>query len=133
MLLRPPARDDKNCARSRSDGDFAQYGAKCCIILSHGGGTHPYIAGRAADLGMHMRILEASPGAFLETCQEFYFDMDLFGLKGGPCSGCSILLRRATFCATAIFVRPGPNGGKAGSRHGGNDGLTGYFSIRQYI
>jgi predicted TIM-barrel fold metal-dependent hydrolase len=63
-------------------GTLRKYGAKCRFILSHGGGTLPYIAGRAADLGMQMRMLEGPPGAFLEACREFYFDVALAGYKG---------------------------------------------------
>ncbi|CAI6338015.1 unnamed protein product [Periconia digitata] len=63
-------------------GTMRTHGAKCRIILSHGGGTLPYIAGRAADLGVQMGILERPPGVFLEACRQFYFDVALAGYKG---------------------------------------------------
>lgn len=51
----------------------------CKIILSHGGGTLPYVAGRIADVPIQMRLSEKSPGEFLEDAQSFYFDLALVG------------------------------------------------------
>ena len=56
--------------------------AGCKVILSHGGGTLPYVAGRAADLSIQMRLLDKPAGDFMEECRAFYFDIALAGYRG---------------------------------------------------
>ncbi|KAG9235757.1 hypothetical protein BJ875DRAFT_440067 [Amylocarpus encephaloides] len=53
--------------------------ASCKIILSHGGGTLPYVAGRISDIGIQTRLSGKSPGEFLEDAKSFYFDLALVG------------------------------------------------------
>lgn len=63
-------------------GTLRKHGANCRIILSHGGGTLPYIAGRVADLSVQMRLFDGDAGAFFEACRGFYFDVAFAGYKG---------------------------------------------------
>lgn len=51
----------------------------CKIILSHGGGTLPYVAGRVGDLPMQERLSDKSSADFLEAARSFYFDVALVG------------------------------------------------------
>ncbi|KAL4881601.1 hypothetical protein BJY04DRAFT_188422 [Aspergillus karnatakaensis] len=51
----------------------------CRIILSHGGGTLPFVAGRIADLGIQAHISGKSPEEFLNEARMFYFDLALMG------------------------------------------------------
>jgi predicted TIM-barrel fold metal-dependent hydrolase len=53
--------------------------AACKIILSHGGGTLPYVAGRIADIGIQTRLSGKTPDEFLEDAKSFYFDLALVG------------------------------------------------------
>ncbi|KAJ0420083.1 amidohydrolase family protein [Aspergillus carlsbadensis] len=50
---------------------------ECKIILSHGGGTLPFIAGRMADL--QTRLSGKSENEFLEDARRLYFDIALVG------------------------------------------------------
>ena len=49
----------------------------CKIILSHGGGTLPFVAGRIADIPMQERLSGQSPEEFLDAARSFYFDLAL--------------------------------------------------------
>jgi predicted TIM-barrel fold metal-dependent hydrolase len=51
----------------------------CRIILSHGGGTLPYVAGRIADIEMQTRLSGKTPDEFLDDAKSFYFDLALVG------------------------------------------------------
>ncbi|KAL4781435.1 hypothetical protein BJX76DRAFT_16079 [Aspergillus varians] len=53
--------------------------ADCRIILSHGGGTLPFVAGRIADIDIQTRLSGKSPEEFLEDARLFYFDLALVG------------------------------------------------------
>lgn len=52
------------------------------IILSHGGGTLPILATRAANLLYDAKLTEITPEAFLDQAKSFYFDIALSGNKG---------------------------------------------------
>ena len=54
-------------------GRFTQ----CKVILSHAGGTLPYLATRAATLLHDYRLSEKTPQEFLEDARRFYFDTAL--------------------------------------------------------
>ncbi|OCK73150.1 amidohydrolase 2 [Lepidopterella palustris CBS 459.81] len=54
----------------------------CKRILSHGGGTLPYVAGRIEDANMQARFSGKEPGEFLEDAKSFYFDLALVGHTG---------------------------------------------------
>ena len=58
---------------------------ECKVILSHGGGTLPYVAGRIADIPIQTRLSGKSPEEFLEDAKSFYFDLALVGY-GAPIS-----------------------------------------------
>ncbi|KAI0395696.1 hypothetical protein F5Y17DRAFT_183926 [Xylariaceae sp. FL0594] len=49
------------------------------IILSHAGGTLPYLAIRAAHLTYDTRLSQKEPAEFLEDAKSFYFDLALSG------------------------------------------------------
>ena len=49
----------------------------CKIILSHAGGTLPYLATRAATLLYDYKLSEKTPEEFLEDARGFYFDTAL--------------------------------------------------------
>ncbi|KAL2860718.1 amidohydrolase family protein [Aspergillus lucknowensis] len=51
----------------------------CRIILSHGGGTLPFVASRVADSDIQTRISGKSREEFLEDAKRFYFDLALVG------------------------------------------------------
>ena len=50
---------------------------KCRIILSHGGGTLPYIATRIAHQSAESKFMQKPADQFLEEAQSFYFDLAL--------------------------------------------------------
>lgn len=49
------------------------------IILSHAGGTLPYLATRAAHLLVDIGLTDISPDVFLDAAHSFYFDLALSG------------------------------------------------------
>ena len=49
----------------------------CRIILSHGGGTLPFIATRIAHQSADLKYTDKSAEEFLEDAQSFYFDLAL--------------------------------------------------------
>lgn len=49
------------------------------IILSHAGGTLPYLAVRAAHLTVDAGLSQKQPDEFLEEARSFYFDLALSG------------------------------------------------------
>lgn len=49
----------------------------CKIILSHGGGTLPYMATRIAHQSAEAKFMPKSANEFLEEAQSFYFDLAL--------------------------------------------------------
>lgn len=49
------------------------------IILSHAGGTLPYLATRAAHLLVDTGLTNISPDEFLDAARSFYFDLALSG------------------------------------------------------
>ena len=51
-------------------------------MLSHAGGTLPYIAGRAADLADQMALLGEEQGEFVHMAKAFYMDLALAGYEG---------------------------------------------------
>ena len=51
--------------------------SNCKIILSHGGGTLPFIATRVAHQSADVGYIEKSAEEFLEDAQRFYFDLAL--------------------------------------------------------
>jgi 6-methylsalicylate decarboxylase len=51
----------------------------CRRILSHGGGTLPYVAGRIGDSRMVGRLSGKSADEFMEDAKSFYFDLALEG------------------------------------------------------
>ncbi|KAL4759170.1 amidohydrolase family protein [Aspergillus foveolatus] len=51
----------------------------CRIILSHGGGTLPFVAGRIADMGLQTHLSGKSADEFLADARLFYFDLALVG------------------------------------------------------
>ncbi|KAL4933869.1 amidohydrolase family protein [Aspergillus undulatus] len=51
--------------------------ADCRIILSHGGGTLPFVAERVADLDMATHASGKSPQEILNEARSFYFDLAL--------------------------------------------------------
>lgn len=52
------------------------------IILSHGGGTLPYIAGRIAELSHVIGVGGKTAEQILEEAREFYFDTAFVGFEG---------------------------------------------------
>ncbi|OQD98988.1 hypothetical protein PENVUL_c067G01443 [Penicillium vulpinum] len=52
------------------------------IILSHGGGTLPFVATRAANLLYDAGLTEITPETFLEQARGFYLDLALCGNHG---------------------------------------------------
>jgi predicted TIM-barrel fold metal-dependent hydrolase len=63
-------------------GTLRKHAAACKIILSHGGGTLPFVAARIADIPIQTRLSGKSPEEFLEDAKSFYFDTALVGEKG---------------------------------------------------
>ncbi|KAL8704354.1 MAG: hypothetical protein Q9201_002479 [Fulgogasparrea decipioides] len=55
----------------------------CKIILSHGGGTLPFVAGRIGDIPMQEGLSGKKPEEFLDAASSFYFDLALVG-HGAP-------------------------------------------------
>ncbi|KFA69547.1 hypothetical protein S40285_07281 [Stachybotrys chlorohalonatus IBT 40285] len=53
----------------------------CKIILSHGGGTLPYVATRIASLAAGADLINKTPEEFLVDAKTFYFDLALTGFK----------------------------------------------------
>ncbi|MCJ1326000.1 hypothetical protein MMC10_002663 [Thelotrema lepadinum] len=53
----------------------------CKVILSHGGGTLPFVANRIANLSSMLGQVEKSAEQFLEETRGFYFDLALAGYK----------------------------------------------------
>lgn len=53
----------------------------CRIILSHGGGTLPYVATRIAHAAADAGLLSKTADEFLEDARSFYFDLALTGFK----------------------------------------------------
>jgi predicted TIM-barrel fold metal-dependent hydrolase len=51
----------------------------CRIILSHGGGTLPFVAGRISEIDIQTRLSGKTAGEFLDDAQSFYFDLALVG------------------------------------------------------
>ncbi|KAI3341224.1 amidohydrolase family protein [Ustulina deusta] len=49
----------------------------CKIILSHGGGTLPFIATRVANLAADVGLLTKTADEFMEEAKSFYFDVAL--------------------------------------------------------
>ena len=49
----------------------------CKIILSHGGGTLPYVATRLAYQSAEMQYMQKSAHDFIEEAKSFYFDLAL--------------------------------------------------------
>ncbi|OJJ05643.1 hypothetical protein ASPVEDRAFT_55480 [Aspergillus versicolor CBS 583.65] len=60
-------------------GALRRYASDCQIILSHGGGTLPFVAGRIADLDTQTRVSGKSAEEFLAETRLFYFDLALVG------------------------------------------------------
>lgn len=56
----------------------------CKVILSHGGGTLPYIAGRTAQIPMQAELTGKPPAEFLEDVKRFWFDTALMGDDTAP-------------------------------------------------
>ena len=54
----------------------------CKIILSHGGGTLPYIATRVAHQCADVGLYSKSADNFLRQARSFYFDLALTGFEG---------------------------------------------------
>ncbi|KAL4943389.1 hypothetical protein BDV06DRAFT_190140 [Aspergillus oleicola] len=54
-----------------------RHAADCRIILSHGGGTLPFVAGRIAELDMMTSASGKSSGEILDEARSFYFDLAL--------------------------------------------------------
>ena len=54
----------------------------CKIILSHGGGTLPYVAHRVAHLSASFRLMDKSAESFLTEASTFYFDLAFAGYQG---------------------------------------------------
>ena len=54
---------------------------ECKIILSHGGGTLPYIANRAANLSARLGLMDKSAEEFLDEAKSFYFDLAFAGYE----------------------------------------------------
>jgi len=52
---------------------------KCKIILSHAGGSLPYIIHRAADLCTRLRVVNLTADQFIEQAQRFYMDVAFTG------------------------------------------------------
>ncbi|KAL8794646.1 MAG: hypothetical protein Q9195_002842 [Heterodermia aff. obscurata] len=50
---------------------------RCKVILSHAGGTLPYLATRAATLLYDYKLSEKKAGEFLEDARRFYYDTAL--------------------------------------------------------
>ena len=53
--------------------------SRCKIILSHGGGTLPYMATRIAYQSEEAKFMQKSAAEFLEEARGFYFDLALTG------------------------------------------------------
>lgn len=54
----------------------------CRIILSHGGGTLPYVATRIANQTADLRLKDKSAASFLSDAKSFYYDLALTGYEG---------------------------------------------------
>lgn len=54
----------------------------CKIVLSHGGGTLPYVANRIAHLGAAFQLMNKSSKEFLNEARGFYFDVAFAGYDG---------------------------------------------------
>ncbi|KAF1359686.1 amidohydrolase 2 [Lizonia empirigonia] len=54
----------------------------CRIILSHGGGTLPYVATRIANQTADLRLKDKSADSFLRDAKNFYYDLALSGYEG---------------------------------------------------
>ncbi|KAL8726431.1 MAG: hypothetical protein Q9166_006709 [cf. Caloplaca sp. 2 TL-2023] len=54
---------------------------ECKVILSHGGGTLPYIANRIAHLGAAFHLMDKGPEQFLDEARSFYFDLAFAGYE----------------------------------------------------
>ncbi|TVY94172.1 Decarboxylase [Lachnellula willkommii] len=53
----------------------------CKVILSHGGGTLPFVANRIADVPIQTRLSGKTPAEFIQDARSFYFDTALVGHK----------------------------------------------------
>ncbi|PSN66432.1 amidohydrolase 2 [Corynespora cassiicola Philippines] len=53
----------------------------CKIILSHGGGTLPYVATRVAHLTADLGLTDKSAADFLRDAKHFYYDLALTGYE----------------------------------------------------
>ena len=58
-----------------------QSNGQCKIILSHGGGTLPYVANRIAHLGAQFHLSNKSAEEFLAEARSFYFDTAFVGYE----------------------------------------------------
>ena len=54
---------------------------ECKVILSHGGGTLPYIANRIAHLSAGFHLMDKSANDFLDEAKSFYFDLAFAGYE----------------------------------------------------
>ncbi|CAH0052242.1 unnamed protein product [Clonostachys solani] len=54
----------------------------CKIILSHGGGTLPYVASRIAHQAADVGLLDMTAAEFLEDARSFYFDLAITNYEG---------------------------------------------------
>ncbi|KAH6639125.1 hypothetical protein C7974DRAFT_449044 [Boeremia exigua] len=67
-----------NLITSNTIRDFAN----CKIILSHGGGTLPYVATRIAHQTADLGLKDKSANEFIKEAKSFYFDLALTGFEG---------------------------------------------------
>ncbi|KKY16576.1 putative amidohydrolase family protein [Diplodia seriata] len=67
-----------NLVTSNTVRDFPN----CKIILSHGGGTLPYVATRIANQTADLGLKEKSADDFLRDTKRFYYDLALTGYEG---------------------------------------------------
>lgn len=56
----------------------------CKIILSHGGGTLPFVAARTSQIPIQGKLSGKSPDDFLEDVKSFWFDTALMGDDAAP-------------------------------------------------
>lgn len=61
-------------------GTFASHAKNCKIILSHAGGTLPFLTPRAAHLLYSFKLTEIPDQEFIEQAKSFYFDTALSGM-----------------------------------------------------